>query len=136
VVAEDLEGGVSAWGAGDDAAGMRACSAQIQTANRHAILRPAGDRAHEEKLNEVRVAVKNVASGEAIGAFEVERGENLARENSVWSIGGAYTAFFFATRSPSRLRYRSRSSTRKGREYRRASRHNFRPARWLRLGNW
>src|SRR2546421_2426804 len=48
------------------AAGVCARAAQVERRDRRAVLRPAGQRAHEEELIDRHVAVKNVAAGERI----------------------------------------------------------------------
>lgn len=72
---------VVAGRSGHSSAGMRAGSAQVQPFDRRAILRPTGHRAHEEKLLERKIAVKNIALGEAVGAFQIEGRENLSRHD-------------------------------------------------------
>ena len=54
-------GGVVAGRASDAAAGMRPRTAQIQAIDGGAVLRPSGNRAHEEELLQAKVAMEDVA---------------------------------------------------------------------------
>src|SRR6266568_1382777 len=78
-VPEDLVGGVVPRRAGHPAAGMGARAAQVEPADGRAVLRPPRDRAHEEELLQRQVAVEDVPLGEAVGALEVERRQDLPR---------------------------------------------------------
>ena len=70
-------------GAHDAAAGMRGRSAHVQVLDRRAVLRPARDRTQEEKLLERKLALEDVAFGQAELAFEVERRDDLAVQDDV-----------------------------------------------------
>src|SRR5450432_3453125 len=76
---------------------MRARAAEIESADRRAILRPAGYRAHEEELLEVELTVKDVAFGEAVGALEIERGEDLAGDDGAGDVGRVFGDLFYHT---------------------------------------
>jgi hypothetical protein len=60
---------------------MRASAAEIQTGDWCSILRPTGDRAHKKKLFQGKVAVKNISFGKAVGAFQIEWSQDLARDD-------------------------------------------------------
>src|ERR1700761_1906613 len=71
-VAQRAVRGVVTWRTCDSAARVRPCAAQIKSRDRRAILGPARHGPHEKKLLERKIAVKNIAFGDAVGAFEVE----------------------------------------------------------------
>ena len=56
---------------------MRARAAQEQPSNRRRVARPAGDRTQAEQLVQAQIAVEDVAAGEPIVAFEIERRERV-----------------------------------------------------------
>ena len=64
---------IVAGSTGDAAARMRAGAAQVESIYRRAVLRPARNGAHEEKLIERQVTMKNISFGQAVSAFEIER---------------------------------------------------------------
>src|ERR1700683_2435819 len=66
---------------------MRRGAAHIKIANRSAIASPAGNGAEEEKLLEREFALKNISFGEAGGAFDIERRNDLATDNNFFEIG-------------------------------------------------
>src|SRR5580698_1365120 len=79
--------GVVSRSAGDAAARMRPRAAKIQSGDRRAVLRPSGDRAHEKKLLERKIAVKNISFGQAVRAFQVEWSEHLPRDDGPRYVG-------------------------------------------------
>ena len=86
-IAQSFVRGVVAWGARHSTARMRTRAAEIKVRDGGAVLRPAGNRTHEEKLIERKVAVENISFGKAVGALEIERGEDLAREDRIRNVG-------------------------------------------------
>src|SRR5712664_1896178 len=70
-VTDDFAGGVGAGGAGEAVAGMRAGAAEKKAADGRFVARPIENGAHGEKLIEREFAVKNVASSETVGCFEI-----------------------------------------------------------------
>src|ERR1700733_11800953 len=86
--------GVVSGSAGDTAARMRARPTKIKSRNRGAISRPAGHRAHEKKLFERKIAVKNIPFGQAIGAFQIKRREHLSRDDGIRYVGRILRDFF------------------------------------------
>ncbi len=60
---------------------MRARAAQIQMPNRRGVARPPEQRPRDEELIERQLAVKDVAAGQSVGPFEIERRDHLARED-------------------------------------------------------
>jgi len=50
-------------------------------------LRPPRHRTHKEELLQPQVAVKNVAFGQSIGSFQVERRQDLPRQDRARNIG-------------------------------------------------
>jgi hypothetical protein len=79
--------GVVAGSTGDAAAGMSSGAAEIETGDGSAVLRPSSHGAVEKQLFETEVAVENIAFGQSVGAFQIERGENLACDNGTRNIG-------------------------------------------------
>src|SRR6185295_19897489 len=67
----DLARGVRAGEAGDAAARVRAGPAQEQVFDRRAVPRPSEERPHREQLIESRLAVEDVAAGQAVAVLEV-----------------------------------------------------------------
>ncbi len=63
--------------AGDAAARVRARAAQVESRDGRAVPGPTEDRAHREELIERRLAVEDVAAGQAVGRLEVERRDDL-----------------------------------------------------------
>src|SRR6266540_1546507 len=59
-VFQNLPRRVVPGGAGDAAAGVRAGAAQVESADRRAVARPAGHRPTQEELPQVQVAVEDV----------------------------------------------------------------------------
>src|ERR1700678_1072992 len=86
-IAQRTMRGVVSRRAGHSAAWVCTCSTQIKSIDRRPVLRPAGDGAHEKKLLEREIAVKNVAFGEAVGTFKVERREHLPRDDRTRHVG-------------------------------------------------
>jgi hypothetical protein len=67
--------------------GMGAGPAQEEVRDRRVMARPAEHRARDEQLIERQLTVKDVASGQAIVAFEVERRDDLPRDNRPLETG-------------------------------------------------
>ena len=84
---EDLTGGVEAGGAGEADSGMSAGAAEEESADGRLIAGEAEERAHGEKLVEREFAVGNVAAGEAVVGFEVERSDDAASEDFGGKVG-------------------------------------------------
>src|SRR5262245_53186527 len=80
-VARDDFRGVRARAAGDAAARMRAGAAQIQPSDWRRVLRPAEHGPHRVELIERVLALEDVAAGEPVLPFEVQRSEHLASED-------------------------------------------------------
>lgn len=59
---------------------MGAGAAHVESGDRAAVVGIAEQRPRREQLPEVEGAMKNVAADQAEGALEVERGENLPRD--------------------------------------------------------
>jgi len=76
-VADDFAGGVCPGGACQAVAGMRAGAAKKKSADGRFVTRPIQNGTHGEKLIECELAVKNVASGKAVGSFEIKRRDDL-----------------------------------------------------------
>src|SRR5882672_3804339 len=76
---------------------MRARSAQIQSFDGRAVLRPARHRPHEKKLLEIQVAVKNVALRQTIGSLKVQWGDNLHRFDGARNVGSKFHDFLHDT---------------------------------------
>ena len=72
------------------AARVRAGAAEVEALDRRAVLRVARDRPHEEELLEVQVAVEDVALGQAVGALEVERRQDLPRDDGAGHVGRVF----------------------------------------------
>src|SRR5579863_1763727 len=66
---------------GHASAGMNSRSAEIKPCNRRAVLRPPRNRTHKEELLQAKVAVEDIAFGQPIGAFEIERRQHLPRDD-------------------------------------------------------
>src|ERR1700676_5149126 len=81
---------VVAGGPGDTTAGMGSSAAEVEAGDGTAVLRPSSDRTVEKQLFKIEVAVENVAFGESIGAFQIERGENLAGDDGTRNIGRVF----------------------------------------------
>ena len=82
-----MAGGVEGGGGGETCAGVDAGAAEEKAANGRAITRPADQRAHGEKLVEREFAVRDVAAGETVVIFEVERRDDAASENFRGQVG-------------------------------------------------
>src|SRR5271168_2889626 len=93
-VTQHLMRGVVSRRAGDAAAWMRARAAKIKSGDGRAVLRPPGNRTHEKKLLERKIAVKNISFGEAVGAFQIERSEHLPRDDGLWEVRRVLRDFF------------------------------------------
>src|SRR5216683_1214748 len=69
---------------------MRGGAAHIKAVNRSAIVGPAGNGTKEEKLLERKLALKNVALGEAEFALEVEWRDDLAADDDFFDVGSVF----------------------------------------------
>src|SRR4029077_2937084 len=87
-VAQSLLRGIVPGSPGHSAAGMRARSAQVESIDRSAILRPARYRPHEEQLLQRQIAVKNISLREAIGPLQIQRCQHLAGDDGSGNVGG------------------------------------------------
>src|SRR5215472_398292 len=87
-ILEDFAGGVVAGCAHDTAARMSTRSAQIQSVDRSAVPGPAGYRSHKEQLVQCHVTMKDVAAGERVVAFHIQRRDHLAMNDGILDIGG------------------------------------------------
>src|SRR6476620_2853718 len=76
-VAKNLARGVCTGAAGESRTRMRAGTAEVQPANRRAVLPPAEQRPHRQQLFERELAVEDVSAGEAVRALEIERCDHL-----------------------------------------------------------
>ena len=56
---------------------MDTASAEIEVIERSFVIRPARDRTHEHELIEHQLTVVEVAFGETVGLFEVERRDDV-----------------------------------------------------------
>ena len=81
---DNFASGVSAAGAGKAVARMRAGTAKKKASNGRFVARPIENRAHGEKLIERKFAMKNVTAGEAVGDFEIFRGDDLHGLDETW----------------------------------------------------
>jgi hypothetical protein len=63
----------SARRAADSPSAVDSASAQIEVVDRRPVVRPARHRTHEQELVEHELTVVEVAFGETIGGFQVER---------------------------------------------------------------
>src|SRR3990167_9169951 len=63
-------------------AGMRSRAAQKKTADRRAVLTEPQERPHGEELIERELAMENLAAGQPPAALEVERRQDLARDDT------------------------------------------------------
>ena len=79
---------------------MRAGAAQKQSANGGFVARPIEHRAHGEELVESKFAVENVAAGEAVSGFEIERRDDLRGFDEVAKFPGEYSEIVLMTASP------------------------------------
>lgn len=64
--------------AADPAPTVDSASAEIQIINRRFVIRPARDGTHEHELIELELTMVEVAFGETVGLFEVERRERFS----------------------------------------------------------
>ena len=80
-IARDLGRGQRAGSSVEAGAGMRSRSAQIEVANRRAVPRPAEQRARHEELIERQLAVKDVAARQPVRPLEIERRDDLPRDD-------------------------------------------------------
>src|SRR5579863_7155178 len=65
---------------------MRGGAAHVELANGRAITGPASDRPQKEKLFERKLALKDVAFGEACLALDIERGDELLADDDVFYV--------------------------------------------------
>ena len=66
---------------------MDAGAAQVEAADRRAVAGPAGDGAAEEELAQVQVAVKDVPLGQAEARFQIDRRQDVARDDRCLEAG-------------------------------------------------
>jgi hypothetical protein len=85
-----LAGGVEAGGAGEGDSGVRAGAAEEESTDGRLVTGEAEERAHGEELVEGEFAVGDVAAGEAVIGFEVERSDDAAREDFRGKIGRVF----------------------------------------------
>ena len=78
---------VCARRAGEPATRVRTGPTQVQPGDRRAVLRPAQHRAHRVELIERVLAVENVAAGQAIALLEIDRRQDLARQDERRQVG-------------------------------------------------
>jgi hypothetical protein len=90
IIAKHLLCGVVPGCAGHSTAGMRTRSAQIQSIYRRPILRPTRYRPHEKQLFEIQVAMKNVALGQPVGSFQVQRSDHLPCKDCAGYVGSEF----------------------------------------------
>lgn len=88
--AGDFAGGVEAGGAGEADARVRAGTAEEESADGRLVAGKAEERAHGEELVEGEFAVGDVAAGEGVVVFEVERSDDAAREDFGGKIGRVF----------------------------------------------
>src|SRR5260370_5202434 len=69
---------------------MRARAAHIKVMDGSAIVGPSGYGAKKKELLERKLALKNIALGEAEFALEVERGQDLAADDDVFDVGRVF----------------------------------------------
>ena len=62
-------------------AGMRAGTAEIQASNGCSVARPFQQRPRHEALIESQLGVEDVAAGQTIGALEIQRRDDLTRDD-------------------------------------------------------
>lgn len=86
----DLARGVEGGGAGKGDARVSAGAAEEESADGRLIAGEAEKRAHGEELVEGEFAVRDVAAGETVIVFEVERSDDAARKNLGGKIGGVF----------------------------------------------
>lgn len=91
---EDFAGGVEAGGAGEGDAGMRSRAAEKKIVDGSAIAREAEQRTHGEELVEGEFAVGDVAAGEAVVGFEIERRDDAASDDFRGEIGSVFGESF------------------------------------------
>src|SRR5690606_19180288 len=92
--AEDATRGVVTGGAGNAATRMRAGPAKPQAFKGCAVSCEAWHGPHEEKLLEIDVAVKDISLGDAEGLLEVERRQDLARDDRAWNVWSVSADYF------------------------------------------
>ena len=59
---------------------MDSASAEIEVVDGRFVIGPTRDRSHEEELIEHELTVVEVAFGETVGLFEVERCDDVMRD--------------------------------------------------------
>src|ERR1700722_19656076 len=86
-VFQNFERGEAAWRAHDAAAGMGGRAAHVQFFDGRAVTRPTRGGNQEEKLFERQLTLKNSSFGQAGGAFDIERGDELFADDQAFEIG-------------------------------------------------
>src|SRR5205807_2531556 len=76
---------------GNSASGMRSCSAEIESVNGRAVLRPSSHGTHKEKLLQAQIAMEDVALGQTIGAFQIQRRKHLPGHDRLGNVGCVFS---------------------------------------------
>src|SRR5215470_16059145 len=71
-VPQNLFGCVVSRRSGYTSPWMGARTTQVQSFNRRAVLRPAGDGTQEKQLLKTQISVKNISFGQAVGSLQVQ----------------------------------------------------------------
>ncbi len=79
--------------ASDPTARMGSGSAEIETIDGRAVLRPTRNGSHKEELLETKVAVKNVAFGQSVGALQIERSQHLSSDDCTGDVRRVFGNF-------------------------------------------
>src|SRR4029453_17279380 len=66
---------------------MSTVTAEKQVTNRRTVARPAEHGSRDEELIERELTMKDLASGQAVGSFQIERRNDLSRHNRVFEAG-------------------------------------------------
>ena len=56
---------------------MDAAPTQIQIIDRRLVIRPAGDRTHEQELIQHELPMVDIPFGEAVGSFKIKRRDEV-----------------------------------------------------------
>src|SRR5262245_31993597 len=89
-ILDDLAASVESRSARDAAAGMRACTTEVETSNRRSVLRPSEKRPEGKELIEGMFQMKDVAAGQTICLLEVERSQNLTVHSDIVDVRRIY----------------------------------------------
>ena len=85
-----MAGGVEAGGAGEADARVRAGATEEESANGSGVTGKTEKRAHGEELVESKFPVGDVAAGEAVIVFEIERSDNAPGEDFGGKVGRVF----------------------------------------------